>query len=218
MAKMDTWTSHPFVSFPQTVATKFEVHNCTYVFYFVALIIHLYRNLLLRDNAPVHKISSMKTCFASVGVEELEWPSGQSPTSSTPLKNFGINWNADSTPNFLTWHQCMTSLVVEWANPHTAMLQYLVESFPEDWRLYYNNKGGIYKHIWNIQLTHIGVMFRCAYFWQCSVKQWLSKWVHIYETFVIVVELTTQHHQVIILLSSIVIRLVDLNWIGFSAN
>lgn len=67
---VDTWPPNLYVIFVQTVVTKVKEHNriglCT---------LSLHWNRFQHYNAPVHKVSSMETRFATVGVQDLECPS-----------------------------------------------------------------------------------------------------------------------------------------------
>lgn len=68
--------------------------------------------------------------------QELEWPR-QSPD----LNTFGMNLTMDCTPGLLSRHQCLTSLILSWLNPHNHSPKYSGKSSQKSGGGY-NRKGG----------------------------------------------------------------------------
>jgi hypothetical protein len=60
----------------------------------------------------MHKTRSIEKWFVETGVEELDWPS---VLSSTPLKPFGINWNANCESG-LNHLKSVPDLTSSWLN------------------------------------------------------------------------------------------------------
>lgn len=81
-------TSHPYVVPRQVVATKLEAYKYIDIgCQFPSLELRSTNMFMKHDNAPVHRLSSMKTWFAKTGVKEIDWPAP--PLPSTPLNTLG---------------------------------------------------------------------------------------------------------------------------------
>ena len=84
--------------------------------------------LFQHDNAPVHKVRSIKKWFVEIAVEEFDWPA-QSPD----LNPFEHLWNElegrlRARPNHLTsMPNLPNALVAEWKQVPATMFQHLVE-------------------------------------------------------------------------------------------
>lgn len=122
----DTWSSHPYLGFHQTIATKLEAHNFTGWIYRFFLLYLRASNSFQFDNLPVQKARSMKTWFVKLDVEELRWPA-QRPHWK-PLGWIGML----TEPSLLAQHQWSISLMLLWLNGQipTATCQRLVQHLP----------------------------------------------------------------------------------------
>lgn len=61
------------------------------------------------NNPPVCKVRSINTVLAKVRVKDLH-----RTMTSTPSNTFGMSWNTECAPDFLTWHDLPTLLMCLW--------------------------------------------------------------------------------------------------------
>lgn len=94
---IDTWPSHA-CGFSSTYSYKIKHINCQQCLY------------TMQD----------PQWFVMVSVEKIL----HRALTLTSWNTFGMNWNTKCTPILLTWHHCLTTLVTEWTQIHTAALKY----------------------------------------------------------------------------------------------
>lgn len=109
------------------------------------------------DNASINKARSIKKWFSDfyclTGLHRA--------LNSTPSNTFGMTWNADCEPGFITEHLCLTSLMLLWLQMSKSLppgSKILLKAFLEVWRL-------LQQHIdvFFLPQSHMGVMFGCPY-------------------------------------------------------